>query len=124
MQKPTPEELDLLHDNLCSALNDKTRIAILFELAEGPRHVGQIVADLGLPQATVSRHLKVLREGTILSATRHGNRVVYAIQDLRILEVLSLLRRIHADAMRRRSETVNGVRSIQGAQRLRRRRQS
>jgi ArsR family transcriptional regulator len=118
VRKPTPEELDLLHDNLCSALNDKTRIAILFELAGGPQHVGQIVATLGLPQATVSRHLKVLREGTILSATRDGNRVVYEIQDLRILEVLSLLRRIHADAMRRRSELVNGVRPA----RVRRRR--
>jgi len=115
MQKPSAQELELLHANLCSALNDKTRIAILFELAEGPIHVGRLAEQLGIPQGTVSRHLKVLRDGAIVVATRDGNRVLCRIGDRRILEVLGLLRQIHADAMRRRSETVRGVRPAPSA---------
>ena len=114
MNKPSPEELELLHNDLCSALNDKTRIAILFELAEGPRHVTSIVQALELPQGTVSRHLRVLRESGVVAASREANRVVYELQDLRILDVLNLLRQMLASTFERRGEAARRIRAGSG----------
>ncbi|MBM3317857.1 MAG: winged helix-turn-helix transcriptional regulator [Candidatus Eisenbacteria bacterium] len=111
MNKPTPEELELLHDQLCSALNDRTRIAILYELAGGSRHVSGLAAALGIPQATVSRHLRVLREGGIVSAAREANRVLCGLQDRRILTVLDMMREILAASIHRRSEAGARIRS-------------
>ena len=111
MNKPTLEELELLHDQLCSALNDPTRIAILSELAGGACHVNGLAAALGIPQAAVSRHLKVLRDGGIVSATREGNRVHCRLQDRRIIAVLDLMREILASSIGRRSETAERIRS-------------
>jgi len=114
MNKPTPEELTLLHDDVCSALNDKTRVAILFELAEGPRNVSSLVEALKLPQGTVSRHLKILRDREMVLANRDANRVLYEIQDFRILEVLNLLREILADSLSRRREAADRIRTARG----------
>jgi DNA-binding transcriptional ArsR family regulator len=41
--------------------------------------VGAIVLALGLPQPAVSKHLGVLRDVGIVSATRHGQRRMYAL---------------------------------------------
>ena len=114
MHKPSDEELELLHVELCSALSDTTRIAILYEVAEGPRHVGEIVASLGLPQGTVSRHLKTLRERNLLAAERDGNRVFYRLREPRVLEVLSLMREILRDNLRRRREAAVRIEAEQG----------
>ncbi len=48
-------------DYLCT-LAEPTRLRILNCLAAAPLFVSDVVAILGLPQPTVSRHLKVLRD--------------------------------------------------------------
>lgn len=114
MNKPTLEELQLMHEQLCSALNDPTRIAILYELADGTRHVSGIAAALGIPQAAVSRHLKVLRDGGIVSATREANRVQCDLEDRRILAVLEMMRELLASSIGRRTEAAERIRSARG----------
>ncbi len=54
------------------AVADPTRLAMLRVLADGPRRVGELAADLELAQPTVSNHLKVLREGGIVRSSRRG----------------------------------------------------
>ncbi len=115
MRKPTPEEIELLNRHCCSALNDRTRIAILYELGEGPKNVTCLVDALGIPQATVSRHLTVLRERSFVVATRDGNRVVYELEDDRVLEILNSMRRILATKLRHQEETAGRIRSAQRA---------
>lgn len=113
MRKPTTEEIALLNRHCCSALNDCTRIAILYELGEGPKNVTCLVDALKIPQATVSRHLTVLRERNIVATTRDGNRIVYKLEDERILEVLNAMRRILATKLRHQQETAGRIRSAQ-----------
>jgi ArsR family transcriptional regulator len=117
MKKPTPEELRLLHIELCSAINDPTRIAILYELAESSCYVSSLVTALGLPQGTVSRHLKVLRERGIVAATREANRVRYALEDHRVIEVLDTLRGILGDYLRRQQMAADRIRRERSAPR-------
>ncbi len=105
MNKPTQEEIHLLHNELCSALNDETRVAIIFELAGGPVNVTGLAGALGIPQTTVSRHLKMLRERGVISGTRKRNEIHYELNDQRILIVLNILREILADSLKRRIET-------------------
>ena len=112
MGKPTTEELELMHNELCSALSDPTRIAILYQLADGPLNVSRIVAALGLPQGTVSRHLKVLRERGLVAGAREGNRVLYELSEPRIMEVLDLMREILADTLRRQREKARRIWSL------------
>ncbi|MBD3235832.1 MAG: metalloregulator ArsR/SmtB family transcription factor [Candidatus Eisenbacteria bacterium] len=112
MRKPTAEELHLMHQELCSAINDPTRIAILYELAEESRHVSSLVAALDLPQGTVSRHLKILRERGVVVAAREANRVRYALADPRVIDVLDTLRGMLRDLLRRQQRTAARMGSV------------
>ena len=62
------QEIDGLHANICEALADPKRIAMLYALREGAMTVNQLAEMLDLPQATASRHLKILRERRLVQA--------------------------------------------------------
>jgi DNA-binding transcriptional ArsR family regulator len=109
MAKPLQEELTEFHAGICQALADTTRIAILYELAEGRKNVGQLVEALGSPQATISRHLKVLRERGMVNNERDGVHIYYSLADQRIIEALDLLRGVMADILARRKQLAEAL---------------
>jgi DNA-binding transcriptional ArsR family regulator len=61
------------------ALSDRTRLEILSVLAAGTVNVSTIVARLGCSQPAVSRHLRVLREASLIRGARKGKEVEYSI---------------------------------------------
>ncbi len=102
-------EIDQLHAHICAGLADPKRIALLYLLREGPKTVNQIAEGLNLPQATVSRHLKVLRERDMVNARRGGMNVYYSVADDKILQALDLLREVLADDLARRGALAKAI---------------
>ncbi|MDO9546134.1 MAG: metalloregulator ArsR/SmtB family transcription factor [Pelolinea sp.] len=90
-------EINLLHERICSALADTTRIMILYLLAEKDMFVNDISEALDTPQSTISRHLRVLRERNLVATERQGTAVLYSLPDDRIIQVLDLMRAILND---------------------------
>ncbi len=64
---------------LFQALSDRTRLEILSLLGKGAINVSGIVAYLGCAQPAVSRHLRVLREASLICDKRKGKEVEYSI---------------------------------------------
>jgi DNA-binding transcriptional ArsR family regulator len=60
-------------------LADETRLAVLELLMNGPKHVGEINAILGLEQSLLSHHLQVLRQAKFVIARRDGKAVLYCL---------------------------------------------
>lgn len=104
MPYPQLEELNLLHANICQALAEPRRILILYALDEQPRNVTALAETLDIPQPTVSRHLRLLRQQGLVSAERDGAAVIYRLVDRRIIEVLDTMQAVMFDALARRSE--------------------
>jgi ArsR family transcriptional regulator len=90
-------EVNLLHERICSALGDTKRIMILYLLAEKDMFVNEISEALNTPQSTISRHLGVLRQRSMVSTERRGTAVLYSLLDERIIKVLDLMRDILKD---------------------------
>lgn len=67
--------------DLLRALTAPIRLAVVDLLAGGPRCVHDLVDALGVPQPLVSQHLKVLRAARLVSTTRRGREMVYALAD-------------------------------------------
>jgi ArsR family transcriptional regulator len=86
------QEIALLHAQVCQGLADPKRILILYALADGPRRVTDLADALGVPQPTVSHHLKILRERGLVVAEQEGTAVYYALADERVIQALDLLR--------------------------------
>jgi ArsR family transcriptional regulator len=103
MERPSLDELSLLHSRVCSALGDPKRLLILYTLAEGPRHVTALAEALGMPQPTVSRHLNTLRQSHLVTAERDGAAVIYRLSEPRIIAVLDTMRSILRDAVSRQN---------------------
>ena len=106
MEKPKAQELNIMHATLCQAIADPTRIALLYELGEAPKHVTQLVETLELPQATVSRHLKLLRERSLVNTRREGSYIYYTLADPRVLEALNIMRTILTNTVVQRHSLV------------------
>lgn len=100
------QEITQLHADFCSALADSTRLILLYALSSGPRNVTELTEELGMPQPTVSRHLKILRDRGLVAATRQGMTVQYALTDGRILEALDTLRAIMRDRIQFRASLI------------------
>ena len=100
------QEINQLHADLCSALADPTRLILLYALNEQPRNVTELTQDLELPQPTVSRHLKVLRDGGLVNALRQGGNVQYALTDKRVIEALDLLRAVLRERIEHRASLI------------------
>jgi ArsR family transcriptional regulator len=99
MALPSIEELNLLHNNICQAVGDPKRIMILYALHEQPRHVTALAEILDMPQPTVSRHLGVLRQRSLVKTERDGATVIYHIVDDRIIDVLDIMRGMLRDTL-------------------------
>ncbi len=97
------KEADQLHAEICAALADPRRIVALYVLAEKPRTVNELAADLGLTQSATSRHLKVLRERGLVQAERRGVSVEYRLCDTRLIDALDLLRSVLRDELAHRA---------------------
>ena len=106
MNQPSIDELTLLHANICQALGDPKRILILYALHERPRHVSALADDLGLPQPTVSRHLRVLRQRALVIPERMGATVIYHLADPRMIEILNEMRLVMRNALERQSSVL------------------
>ena len=86
---------------------EPNRRAILSLLASSEQSVGEIERELRMPQPTVSKHLRVLREAGFVESTVDGQRRLYRLTPEPLHEVeawLAPFRRFwsaHVDALER-----------------------
>jgi ArsR family transcriptional regulator len=102
-------EIDRLHAQVCNGLADPNRILILYTLADTPFNVSDLAKAIELPQSTVSRHLKILRDRGMVTAQREGQSVFYSLTDDRIIQALDLLRAMLASSLESQGELARSV---------------
>ena len=90
-----------------SVIAEPNRRAILSLLASSEQSVGELEEQLGMPQPSVSKHLRVLREAGFVEARVDAQRRVYRLRPEPRMEVdewLEPFRRFwssHVDALER-----------------------
>ncbi len=62
-----------------AALADPTRRAIFERLADRPRAVGELAAELPVTRPAVSQHLKVLKDAGLVVDRQAGTRRIYQV---------------------------------------------
>jgi rhodanese-related sulfurtransferase/DNA-binding transcriptional ArsR family regulator len=79
------------------ALSSGRRAEIIDVLAQGPRPVEQIAAEVEQSVANTSRHLQVLLRAGLVRTRRDGNHIFYALADDRVAELWAMLRGVAAE---------------------------
>ena len=101
-------EIETIQASMLRTLASVHRLRIIHALGRGPCEVNELEAELGLPQATVSQHLSALRGVALVTATRDGRTVRYALTDPEILQACDLMRSV----LVRRLSALGSVRNI------------
>jgi DNA-binding transcriptional ArsR family regulator len=68
-----------MSDRIFAALADPTRRAVFERIAERPRSVGALAAELPVSRPAVSQHLKVLKEAGLVADDARGTSRIYRI---------------------------------------------
>ena len=96
---------DLLFDEsterVLDALGDRSRRSILGLLAERPRPVGELAAELPVTRPAVSLHLRVLRDAGLVADTAVGTRRIYRLDPDGLVLLRTFLDRLWAGALDR-----------------------
>lgn len=104
-------------------LAEPNRRAILGLLARAERSVGEIERRLRMPQTSVSKHLRVLREAGFVESRVEAQRRVYRIRPEPLMEVdqwLVPFRRFwtpHIDALERHLDQMDKAPPVKGRKR-------
>lgn len=107
MSSPAAKEIDLLHEHICLALADPKRLQILYALHEHSCNVTDLVNQLQMPQPTISRHLTILRQRSLVNTTRDGNRIIYELADPRVIHILDAMRDVLRSCLERQIDSVS-----------------
>lgn len=79
------------------ALSDPVRRAILIMLRDGKMSAGEISSRFDMTQATVSYHLKLLRQADLIFEEREKNYIYYGLNTSVVEEVMLWLSQLKGD---------------------------
>ena len=103
----TNSDFYCLHSDLCKTLANDKRQRILDVLRDGELSVSQLQERTGIPQATLSQHLGILRSKRVVNARRDGSHVFYSIANAKIIQAFDLISEVMNEQLSATKETVN-----------------
>ncbi len=105
-------EFYCLHSELCKTLANAKRQMILGSLRADELTVSELQERTGIPQATLSQHLSILRSAGVVRTRRDGNRVYYAITNPKIIQAFDLITEVMQETLEHRKGTVDGATEV------------
>ncbi len=72
------------------ALSHPVRLHLVQLLRHGEKCVCELIPAVGMEQSGVSRHLSLLKKEGIVVARKEGQKMMYAVRDERIFQILDL----------------------------------
>jgi DNA-binding transcriptional ArsR family regulator len=76
---------------LLKVLANPDRLLLMCQLSQGELSVGELEAQLGIRQPTLSQQLGVLRESGLVATRREGKNIFYSVASPQALAVMSVL---------------------------------
>lgn len=73
------------------ALSDETRLRLLISLKEGEKNVSTLSSGLGIAQASVSKHLSVLRQAGLVDVRHEGVQSIFFVRDSTIYDMCGIV---------------------------------
>jgi DNA-binding transcriptional ArsR family regulator len=84
---PGPELLESAAGTL-RMLAEPTRLHLLWQLAQGPKTVTELVDGASVPRTVVSQHLAKLRLSGLVDTRKDGRHVIYSLHDGHLIRLI------------------------------------
>jgi ArsR family transcriptional regulator len=100
---------------LFRTLGHPVRIRVLELLQDGPMPVSELLSELDLEASSLSQQLAVLRRAGIVTSTRVGTSVVYALAASDVAELMRAARRFLTEVLAGQGELLAELQDSAGA---------
>ena len=74
-----------------AALADETRLRLLMRLRRSPANVTALTAEMKIAQASVSKHLAVLKQVGLVESAKVGTQSVYRVRDDTVFDLCQIV---------------------------------
>jgi ArsR family transcriptional regulator len=81
-----------IHAELCKALANEHRQALLHAIGSGEKCVGDLATEIGISVHNVSQHLRVLKERRLVESRKEGQTVFYRVTNMKFIQACALIR--------------------------------
>lgn len=104
-----PETVYQFMARLVGSLANARRLEIVELLKDRERRVSELAATLGLPQATTSQHLAILRRAGIVETRKAGNAVYYRLAIPTLVQACDAMARASRDLLVRQQDLLRPI---------------
>jgi ArsR family transcriptional regulator len=74
------------------ALAHPARLKMVIGLLKDECNVSRIQKVLGLPQSTISQHLRILKNADIIKGRKEGTKTCYTVIDKRVRKIVEVIK--------------------------------
>jgi ArsR family transcriptional regulator len=106
-----------LHAELCKALANEHRQAILHAIGDGEKCVSELAAEIDISVHNVSQHLRVLKERRLVASRKEGQTVYYRITNMKFIQACALIREAIVEQHMAQGETLQAAELLAPAER-------
>jgi ArsR family transcriptional regulator len=119
---PGPTTADLkplfrMHAELCKAMANEHRQAILHTICIDEKCVGDLAAEIGISVHNVSQHLRVLKERRLVASRKEGQTVYYRVTNPKFMEACALMRQALIEQHQEQGESLQVAELYEASQR-------
>jgi DNA-binding transcriptional ArsR family regulator len=81
-----------MHAEMCQAMANQHRLAIVHLLKDGEKCVSELAAELGISVHNVSQHLRILKQRLLVRSRKEGQTVYYSVTNPKFVQACTLIR--------------------------------
>jgi ArsR family transcriptional regulator, virulence genes transcriptional regulator len=98
-----------MHAEMCQALANQHRLAIMYALKDGEKCVGDIASALDISVHNVSQHLRILRQRLLVRSRKEGQAVYYSVTNPKFVQACGLIREALLEEHRAEGESLEAA---------------
>jgi ArsR family transcriptional regulator len=98
-----------MHAELCKAMANEHRQAILHAICSNEKCVGDLATQIGISVHNVSQHLRVLKERRLVASRKEGQTVYYHVTNQKFMEACSLMRQALIEQHQEQGESLQAA---------------
>jgi len=99
-----------MHADMCQALANPHRLAMMYALKDGEKCVGDLAGELGISVHNVSQHLRILRQRLLVRSRKEGQTVYYSITNPKFVAACALIREALVEEHQAEGESLQAAR--------------
>ncbi len=99
--------------DICKALGHPLRLAIVDRLKGEETAAADLIAEMGISKANLSKHMALLIHGGIVEARREGRQIFYRLTDPEIHQACTIMRSILYRRLKQGEKLASAIHAVQ-----------